>query len=312
MTAAESDDEVGVGSQSNVVQVGITQIASHPSLDAVRQGFVDGMTELGWVEGENIRYLFRNANRDPSLALPIAQDFVADNVNLIVPITTPSALAAAQATSQIPIVFGGVTDPVGVGLVPSLEKPGGNVTGTSDRWPFREQLELFVSVAPEMKCLGMLYAPGDEVSEIAVKEMKGLTREMGLTFDSVPISGAQDLYAAARAVLRRCDAIYTGLDTIVVENFESVLKAALESRKPVFAGDPESVKRGALATFGVSMEELGEETARLANRVLRGEDPGTIDVVIVRGGQPYINRSAAKEAGIEIPKELLESAIIVD
>lgn len=297
---------------TEILKVGITQIASHPSLNAVRRGIVEGLASRGWTEGDNISFLIRDANRDPSLALPIAQSFVDEGVVLIIPITTPSALAARQATKEIPVVFGGVTDPVGIGLVESFDNPGHNITGTSDRWPFESQLRLFLQLVPNLKKLGMLFSPGDEVSEVAVQELSALCPQLGVELIKIPVSTSQDIYSAARRLLLQADAIYTGLDTLVVENVESVFKAAREASKPVFAGDEGTVERGALATFGISMEDLGIETAKLADRVLRGEPAGDIPVTVVVGGYPIINREALEEHDIDVPEALRDTVKFVD
>ncbi len=291
-----------------VKTVGITQIASHPSLDQVREGIIAGLARAGWQENRNIRYLFKNANRDPSLALPIAQSFIKDHVDVIVPITTQSALAARKATDKIPIVFGGVTDPLGVGLVPNIERPGGNITGTSDRWPFDKQLHLFKTLLPSMRRMGMLFAPSDTVSEIAVRELRRLAPQYSVQLITLPVSSTQDLYSVARRLFQETDAIYTGLDTLVVENLESVLKAGAEAHKPILAGDVGTVERGGLATYGIDMHTLGEATAVIVDRVLRGERPGEIPVRVVSDGRPILNRTALEAFAISVPPEVAKDA----
>jgi putative ABC transport system substrate-binding protein len=291
--------------------IGITQIASHPSLDQVREGIVSGLAESGWQDNRNIRILFKNANRDPALALPIAQSFVTDRVDVIVPITTQSTLAARSATASIPIVFAGVTDPVGVGLVSDLNHPGGNITGTSDHWPFEKQLQLFKTLLPSMRKMGMLYSPSDTVSAVAVTELRRLAPQYNIELVTVPVSTTQDLYSSARILYKQVDAVYTGLDTLVVENLESVLRAAHEAHKPVLAGDVGTVERGGLATYGIDMHALGRATAVMIDKVLRGEQPGNIPVRIVSDGQAILNRSVLQELGITVPQDVNRDAIYV-
>lgn len=290
--------------QKGLQQVGITQIVSHPGLDELRQGIITGLAERGFKDGKKIQIIFRNANGDPSLALPIAQDFVRQNVAVLVPITTPSALAAAKSTRTIPIVFGGVTDPVGVGLVANLEYPGGNITGTSDRWPFEQQLALFTKLLPNMKRVGMLYRPGDDVSKIGVEAAKKAAPALALELVTEPVSSSADLYPTAVSLLRRVDAIYTGMDNLVVENLESVLKAAREAKKPVLAGDAGSVGRGALASMATSMTDVGVLTGQMVADVLEGKNPGEMPIRVVSGGKAIVNRDATEEFGIN--EELLK------
>lgn len=286
------------------MKVGITQIVSHPGLDEVRQGVIKGLEQRGYRDGEKIQILFRNANGDPSLTLPIAQDFVRQKVSILVPITTPSALGAAKSTKTIPIVFGTVTDPVAVGLVTNIDHPGGNITGTSDRWPFEEQLQFFTKLLPKMRRVGVLYKPGDDVSRIGVEAAKKEAPKLNLEIVAEPVSNPSDIYATAVSMFRRVDAIYTGMDNLVVENLESLLKASREAGKPVLAGDAGSVGRGALASVATSMTDLGVLTAQMVAEVLEGKKPGDMPIRIVTGGKPVVNREAAKTFGID--EELLK------
>lgn len=288
--------------------VGVTQIATHPSLDEVREGAIEELARRGYKDGEGIRVIYRNANGDPSLALPIAQDFVQRRAALIIPITTPSALAAAKATNSIPIVFGGVTDPVGVGLVKSLEKPGGNATGTSDRWPFAEQFQFFKDLMPSMRRLAMPYRPGDDVSQLAIEAARRQLPQLGVELVLYPVSDPSQVYPAAVSALRETDAVYTGIDNLVAENLDSILKAAREARKPVFAGDMESVRRGASAALAIGMRDLGRETGAIAAAVLDGRSPGEIPVYTVTSGTRVVNRDAIATLGLN--EETLKSRAI--
>lgn len=177
--------------------VAITQIVSHPSLDEIRKGIIEALDERGYRDGKNIEIIYRNANGDPSLTLPIAQDFVRKKVNIIVPITTPSALGAAKSTKSIPIIFGAVTDPVGVGLVPNLERPEGNITGTSDRWPIEKQIQLFKKLLPGLQRLGMIFRPGDDVSKIGVDTVQTLSSKYGFEVELAPCSDPGQVYSTA-------------------------------------------------------------------------------------------------------------------
>jgi len=289
-----------VWTQSGVQRVGITQIVSHPGLDLIKDGIIKGLGEKGFQDGRNIMIVFRNANGDPSLAIPIAQEFVRARMDLIIPITTPSTLAVAKASTSTPIVFGAVTDPVGVGLVGNLERPGGHITGTSDRWPFGEQFRLFKKVLPALKRVGVLYRPGDDISHIGIAGAEAVAPALGIEIVKRPVSSASDIYPSAVAMLRDVDAIYTGMDQLVVENFPALKKAADEASKPVLAGDEGSVERGALVTTAISMFDIGVLTGHIAARVLTGERPGDIPVQVLTSGRPVINRTAVRRFGINL------------
>ena len=295
-------EKPSTSTDQKVVTIGITQIATHTSLDQVREGIVEGLKQEGYDEEnkKNIKILFRNANGDGSLTLPIAQEFVRQKVDVIVPISTPSALGAAKSTDRIPIVFGGVTDPVDEGLVQSLEKPGKNISGTSDQWPFRQQLDLFKKALPGLKKIGYLHKPGDDVSKIAIEQLEAYCPTIGLELVTQPVSGAGEVYSTANALLKKVDAIYVGLDNFIAENVTSVLKAGIETGKPVLAGDEGSLEKGALLSYSISMKDLGVKTAEIIARVLKGEEISNIPVTVVTEGRGIVNKKTAERLGIDI------------
>ena len=300
------------GGASGPPLIGITQIVSHPALDAVREGTVEGLESRGYVDGDNIQIEFRNANGDPSLTLPIAQDFVRKGASVIVPITTPSALGAAKSTEDVPIVFGGVSDPVGVGLVSALDRPGGNITGTSDRWPFEQQIATYLEVLPDIGTVGMLYRPGDDVSRIAVDALRALEGELGYELVVQPVSNAGDVYRAAVSIFKEVEVVYTGLDNLVVENLESVLKAAIEAKKPVIGGDSGSVERGALMALSVNMRDLGVQTGNLVADVLEGGNPGEIPVSVVEQADLVVSARGARQLDLDLEALAARGATILE
>lgn len=279
--------------------VAITQIVSHPGLDEVRNGVINGLAREGFVDGKNIKIEFRNANGDPTLTLPIAQEFVRKKAAVIVPITTPSAMAVAKSTKDIPVVFAGVTDPVGVGLVASLDHPGANITGTSDRWPFEAQIRFFKELMPSLRSIGMLYKPGDDVSKIGIKAVEEAAPKHGLRLVTRPVSSPSDLYPSAIAMFGEVDAVFTGMDNLVVENLETLLKAATEASKPVLSGDAGSVQRGALAAVATNMTDVGEIAGVMVAGVLNGQAPSGMPVKVVTGGTHLVNLKAVGSNAID-------------
>ncbi|HHX94666.1 MAG TPA: ABC transporter substrate-binding protein [Clostridia bacterium] len=298
----------GEGADSEQVTIGITQIVEHPALDAARQGFIDAMTEGGYVEGENVIYDFNNAQNDKSNALTIAQKFANDKVDLIFAIATPTAQAASQATADIPILITAVTDPVAAGLVESMEAPGTNVTGTTDMNPIAEQLELIKAFVPGAKKVGVIYNAGEVNSEVQVKIAKEVAGDIGLEIVEASVATSADVNQAAGSLAGRVDAIYVPTDNTVVSALETVLQVAEEHKIPVIAGEGDSVERGALATVGIDYYELGRQTAEMAIRVLKGEDPATMPIEKQKNMQLYVNKSAAKAMGVEIPEDILNEA----
>jgi putative tryptophan/tyrosine transport system substrate-binding protein len=280
--------------------VAITQIATHPALDEVRAGIIGGLKKRGYEDGKTITIVFKNANGDPSLTLPIAQELVRMNPVVIVPISTPSSLSVAKATGTLPIVFSGVTDPVGIGLVRDLQHPGGNITGVCDQWPFEEQVTAFLRVFPKARRIGMLYTRGDDVSKVGVTAMTGLSKKLGFELRLVPVSQASDIYPAAVEMLRDVDAIYTGIDHLLLENLDGLVKASREAHKPLFGGESGSVEKGGVLALSINMTSFGDLTAELITKILGGQKPGEIPVAVVSKGDLLVNKAAARQFGLDI------------
>ena len=297
--AAENDEQVTIG---------ITQIVEHPALDSARQGFIDAMTEAGYIEGENIVYDIANAQNDKNNALTIAQKFANNKVDLIFAIATPTAQAAAQATSDIPILITAVTDPVAAGLADSLEAPGGNVSGTTDMNPIDEQLGLIKTLVPGVKKVGVIYNAGEVNSEVQVEIAREVAAEIGLELVEVSVATTAEVNQAAGSLVDRVDAIYIPTDNTVVAALESVLQIGEKNKIPVIAAEGDSVERGAIGTIGIDYYELGQQTAEMAIRVLKGEDPAGMPIEMQKDMKLYLNKKAAEAMGIVIPEDLLSQA----
>lgn len=286
--------------EGGVPLVAITQIATHPALDEVRAGIVAGLESRGYVDGRDVEILFRNANGDASLTLPIAQDFVRRGAAVIVPISTPSTLAVAKATDAIPIIFSGVADPRGSGLVTDFNRPGGNITGVCDQWPFEDQVRAFLKYFPRTASIGLLYTRGDDVSKLGVDALTELAPKLGFKLRLAPVSAAEDIYPVAVSLLPRVDAVFTGIDHLILENMDSLTKAAREAKRPLFGGEPGSVRKGAVLALSIDMTRFGDETADIVVQVLRGADPGAIPVKVLSDGVLMVNRAVASGFGLDL------------
>ena len=194
------------------------------------------------------------------------------------PISTPSAQAAVAATKDIPIVFTAVTDPLGAQLVASLDKPGANVTGLSDLSPLAEHIALIKEITPNVKKLGVVFNPGEANSVTLVTKLKELAGPAGIEIVKSPATKSADVQQATRALVGEVDAIYIPTDNTVVSALEGAIAVAEESKIPLYAGDTDSVNRGAIATIGFNYHDIGLQTAKIVARVLNGEKPGDIAV----------------------------------
>lgn len=288
--------------------IGIMQIVEHPSLDAARRGFQDALAELGYREGQNVRYAVQSAQGDLAIAQTIARRFVADQVDMILAIATPTAQAAAQATRTIPILITAVTDPVAARLVESLQRPGTNVTGTSDMTPVAAQLELLKRLAPSARRVGVVYNAGEVNSRVQLELTRDAARRLGLELVEASAASSTEVLTAAQSIARRADAFYVFTDNTVVSALESVIKVAEDYRKPLIVGEGDSVRRGGLASVAIDYYQLGRQTGRMAAQVLEGRSPAEMPIQFQEEARLIINLQAASRMGVVVSGELLQQA----
>ncbi|MBM6623234.1 ABC transporter substrate-binding protein [Micrococcaceae bacterium RIT802] len=292
--------------EAKPVKIGISQIQSHPSLDAVVDGFKKGMADAGY-SGDKVSYDVQNPQGDQSTNTAIMGQFAQDKLDLVLAVATPTAQAAAQAITDTPVLFSAVTDPVAAKLVASNEAPGGNVTGTSDKNPVKEQLELVKKVAPDAKTVGIVYSSGEVNSAVQVKWAEEAAADLGLEIKKSAISASSEVQQAASSL--DVDAFYVPTDNNVVTALAGLLQTAQTKQVPVIAADGESVKRGATATYGINYEKLGEQTAEMAVKILKdGAKPADMPVETLTDVDLYVNTAAAKKVGVEIPQDLIDQA----
>ncbi|ADL12957.1 ABC transporter substrate-binding protein [Acetohalobium arabaticum] len=290
------------------LKIGVIQIVEHPALDAARKGFVDSLAEQGYKEGEDVDYDYQNAQGDMSTAQTIAKNFKNNQVDMILAIATPTAQAAANATSEIPILITAVTDPKEAGLVNSLDKPGTNVTGTSDLTPVGKQLELLVEISPEVKDVGILYNAGETNSVVQADLAKEKADELGLNLVEGAVSNSSDVFQTTQTLAGKVDAFYVPTDNTVASAVESVVKVANENDLPLIVGEEEVVERGGLATIGINYYQLGQQTGSMAAEVIAGADPAQMPIEYLEGAELVINKEAAKEMNVDLPDDIVNRA----
>lgn len=283
--------------------VGILQFAEHPSLDNCRFGFLEGLKEEGFIEGENLTLLYQNAQADMGINAQIAQSFVSQKVDLLLGIATPSAMAVFNEGSQkgIPVIYSAVTDPIAAGLAKEDMLGGESVTGTSDKLPVEKQLEMIREILPEAKSIGILYTLSEVNSESSIKEYQQSAGNYGFTIEAVGIATSADISLALSSLLPKVDCLNNLTDNTVVAALPTVIGMAMDAGKPVFGSEIEQVKDGCLASEGLDYLSLGKQTGILAARVLKGEDASTIPYEQIVDSALYINPAVFEALGIAIP-----------
>ncbi|AST56790.1 ABC transporter substrate-binding protein [Thermoanaerobacterium thermosaccharolyticum] len=299
---------ISSGSTEKMITIGITQIVEHPALDSAREGFIKALKDNGYVEGKNVTFIQENAQGDMSTAQTIAKKFVDKNVDLIFSIATPTTQAVKKATSTIPIVFTAVTDPVAAGLVNSLDKPGGNVTGTSDMEPINDQLKLIKDLVPSAKRIGIIYNAGEVNSTVQVKIAKDDAASLGYSIVEATVSNSSEVNQAAQSLVGKVDAIWLPTDNTVASSVAAIIKVANSAKIPVVAAEKGMVEGGSLATLGISYSDLGYQAGSMAIKILKGEKPANIKVETAKNLQLIINQKEADAIGLKIPDSIMKKA----
>ncbi|MGI5922187.1 MAG: ABC transporter substrate-binding protein [Syntrophomonadaceae bacterium] len=290
------------------IKIGIVQIVEHPSLNTIRESFVAQLAEKGYRDGENIVIDYQNAQNDQTNLKTICQKFSNNRYDLIVAIATPSAQAAVGETKDIPVVFSACTDPVGSGLVDSLEKPGGNATGTSDAVSAEKIMELAMRVTPDIKTVGALYNSGETNSIAVINNLKEYAAKNGLTVIEATVMNSSEVQQATASLADKADAIFSPIDNTIASAMPVVSQVANQAKIPVYVGADSMVKDGGLATCGINYVELGQETANIAVQILEGQKPGDIPVKTMSDMQIYLNKTTAEAIGITIPEDVMKEA----
>ena len=307
-TGCSVDKSVSADDESKF-EIGIIQLAEHPALDDARRGFEDGLKELG--VDANVSY--QNAQGDIPATTTISDKFVQDDVDIIYAIATNAAQAAKQATSDIPILFSAVTDPVLAELVDSMENPGANVTGTSDLSPMDRQLQLFKDLDPNIKQVGIIFNTSEPNSQVQVELAKKIAPELGLEIVDVGISNINDIPQALDSIINKVDGIYTITDNMVASAVGLVSKKAIENNLITIAGEDSHVSSGILMTDGISYYELGKQTARMAKEILvDGKSPSDIPSETAINTSKVFNEETLNSLTLDINNDVFKDANKID
>jgi putative tryptophan/tyrosine transport system substrate-binding protein len=272
--------------------------------------FVQRLRELGWMEERNVTIEYRWAEGRNDHFAAIAAEFARLNVDVIVTYGTAPVIAAKQVTSVIPIVFAVAGDPVGAGLVASLARPGGNVTGLSAQQPDSagKRLELLREVVPRFLRLAILANAGSPIATLDMDEVQTTARTLGLEVITFTIRSAEDISPTFDALKGRADALYVVGEPLVNTNRVKINTLALSQRLPTIYVLPEYVEAGGLMSYGPNLQDLYRRAADLVDKILRGTRPADIPVEQPTKFDLVVNLTTAKAIGLEIPPMLLARA----
>jgi putative ABC transport system substrate-binding protein len=304
---------IGCGGEK-IKKIGISQIDTHPALEATREGIIKGLEDKGYVDGEDIEIDYQNSEGDITLVASIAQQFVADEVDIIISIATPNSLAAVNAAkgTDIPVVFTAVTDPVGSEMVSNWEShPNENVTGVSDMIVVSDDVGLITRIIPGIKKLGTLYNAGEPNSVFLVQKLNETCDVLGITVVERTVSTSADVLSAAQSLVGLVDAIWVGTDNTVVIAFEALVGVCEDYKIPLFPADEDSIARGGIASYSFDYFDIGYQTGEMVVKILEGKAASEIPVEKGKIISLSVNTAAAERMGVTIPQSIIDRAASV-
>lgn len=298
-TTTTKDDKTSENTDDTTYKIGVLQLTQHAALDKANEGFIAALDESG------IKYEVdqQNASGEQSACQTIAEKLVNDGNDLIYAIATPAAQAVAGVTSEIPIVLSAVTDPAESGLVASNDAPGGNVTGTSDLTPVKEQIELLKQILPDAKTVGILFCSSESNSEIQAAMAREACEANGLEHIDFTVSSSNEIQTVVESMVGKVDVIYAPTDNTIAAGMPTVSMIATDNGLPIICGEQGMVDAGGLTTYGIDYYQLGYMAGQMAVEILRdGADPATMPIGYLSADQCElsVNDETAAALGIDV------------
>ncbi|HEL9635699.1 TPA: ABC transporter substrate-binding protein [Streptococcus suis] len=290
------------------VKIGVLQFVTHDSLDEIYKGIKAGLEEGGYTTTDNLEIDFMNAEGDQSQVQTMSKKLVDNGNELLIGIATPAAQGLANTTTELPIIMGAVTDPVGANLVTDLKNPGGNITGVSDQTPVADAVSLIKEITPEAKTIGVLYSSNEDNSKIQVAEFKAAAEEAGYTVLEYAVASSNEIAATVEVASSKADVLFTPVDNTVASAFSTVVSVANKTKTPIFTSVEDMVEGGGIASVTLSQYDLGVATGKMAAKILDGANPADTPVQIFNEGTVVVNQKVAKELGITLSDDVTSKA----
>lgn len=301
-------EQTSQSASSEKVKIGVLQFVTHDSLDEIYKGIKAGLEEGGYSTTDNLEIDFMNAEADQSQVQTMSKKLVDNGNELLIGIATPAAQGLANATTELPIIMGAVTDPVGANLVSDLKNPGGNITGVSDQTPVADAVSLIKEITPDAKTIGVLYSSNEDNSKIQVEEFKTAAEEAGYTVLEYAVASSNELASTVEVATSKTDVLFTPVDNTVASAFSTVVSVANKTKTPIFTSVEDMVEGGGIASVTLSQYDLGVATGKMAAKILDGANPGDTPVQIFNEGTIVVNQKVAKELGITLSDDVINQA----
>lgn len=297
-------------SDTKIYKVYINQLVKHPALDATTRGIIDGLEQLGLKRGKNLDLQVEFAQGNSSLSGQIATKFLSNEPDIVVGNATVAAQSFARSArnGKTKLIFTSVTDPLGAGLVRSLDEPGNNTSGVSNFVELEPQIKLFKEILPDMKKLGFIYNPGEANSIALIKKLQEICPNYGIELVLQTANKSADVPQSTASIASKVEAIFISNDNTALSAMGSIVRVANKEKIPVFVSDTDIVPEGAVAALGPNQYQVGIMTAKMIYKVLQGRDINQLPVEFPDTLELVINKKAADKIGLNITKEMLKRA----
>lgn len=288
--------------EAQVFNIGICQLVQHPALDLATQGFKDALTEK---LGDSVSFNEQNASGDAATCAVICNQFVSDEVDLIMANATPALLAAASATNVIPILGTSVTDyGSALGIEGFTGATGTNISGTSDLAPLDGQAQMLSELFPDAKTVGIVYCSGEPNSKFQAETIAPMLTELGYTVTEYTFADSNDVANVTASACAECDVLYIPTDNTAASCTEAINNVALVEKTPIICGEEGICKGCGVATLSISYYDIGYETGLMAAEILtEGADISTMEVRYAPQFTKEYNVSICETLGVTVPED---------
>ena len=299
---------------TDVIKIGVMQFGEFTALQNAFDGFKAGLEEAGFVDGQNIKINYLSAAADTANCPTIADTLINDGSDLIFAIATPSVSCIKEKTTDIPVLFTAVTDPVASGILADANNPGGNISGTSDMNPVAEQIDLLKELLPESSVVAVMYCSSESNSAAQYELAKTELEKLGMQCIQKTVASIDEVKSAIESLNGLVDAIYIPTDNTLSDGMTLVAQTANDIGIATIVGEPGQVENGGTATFGIDYFELGKQTAAMAVEILNADNPIAAVGAMPVGYQTKecvtaINEASIKALNLTVPQSILDRAI---
>lgn len=301
--ATPSDD-------SDVKTVAIVQLMDNPAFIDMRDGIIEQLEAKGYGK-DKVNIVIKNAQGDATNLQTMVQGLVTDKVDVLAPIGTPATQACVNMESDIPVFFTSVSDPVRAGIMTALETPDKNATGTSNKIPTSEIIDLALRMTPDMKSIGFIYNTSEDNSVSTVESTKAYLDSIGMDYEESVVTNSSEVQQAAQNLVPKVDALYVPNDAMVQSAMPLVTEVARNAKKPIYASSAATVASGALATVAMSDKEIGQITADMIIEYLEGKALVDIPAIVVPASNIVINEDFMNAAEFEFSEDIMNEATLI-